>query len=379
MRIEVTSSLESVPAAAWDALTTADDPFVEYAFLRALETSGSVGHASGWVPCHVLVWGADDTLVGALPLYAKSHSYGEYIFDWAWANAAARAGLDYYPKLVSAVPFTPAGGRRLLVGDGSTSGPVVDALLAGAQAVIEQLDASSLHLLFCTAEEREALERDHGLLARLTYQFHWTNQGWQDFAEYLASFRAPERRKVRKERREAAAAGLNIRTLRGRELSERQLAALHAFYRDTTGRKGAIPYLTGDFFAELGTSLGDRALILMAEDGDRPVAASLSFQRGRHLYGRYWGCLQDYDKLHFELCYYRPIELCLRHGWTRFEAGAQGEHKLKRGLLPSETWSAHWLRDADLSRAVADYLPREAMQHRLEMQSLARHGPFKRG
>ena len=377
VEVTVINGLDEVPAVEWNALAGTDNPFVEHSFLLALETSGSVGEGTGWTPCHVLV---RDTgiLVGAMPLYVKTHSYGEYIFDWAWANAAQRYGIEYYPKLVCAVPFTPATGPRLLLRGGAPEQGVVGGLLSGVHAVAEQVGASSFHVLFCSEEERGLLAKA-GLLPRLTYQYHWENRGWSTFESYLGTFRSTPRRLVRKERREAAANGLEVRTLRGHELTGAQLDHLYAFYRDTTGRKGAIPYLTQPFFRALNTSLRDSALVALAQDGARPVAGALSFQRGDHLYGRYWGCLQDFDKLHFELCYYRHIELCIEHGWTRFEAGAQGQHKIKRGLMPSPTYSAHWIRDPGLAEAVADYLPREAQQTRWEMEALAKRGPFRRG
>ncbi len=378
VQIEIVPSLDDVPAAQWDALTGDGDPFVEHAFLRALETSGSVGPRTGWSPCHVLVR-RDGELAGAAPLYAKTNSYGEYIFDWAWANAASQLGTAYYPKLVSAVPFTPATGRRLLVADGATSGEVVDALLAGMSTMVEEVDASSLHLLFVTEAERTSLADNYGLLPRLTYQYHWENQGYATFEDYLSTFRHGARRQVKKERREAMASGLEIRTLTGDEITDEIAATAYRFYRDTTARKGAIAYLTADFYAELARSLKHRAVLNLATDAGRPVAGALSFAKGGYLFGRYWGCIEDYDKLHFELCYYANLALCIDRGWTRFEAGAQGQHKIKRGLMPSPTYSAHWLRHEELRDAIANYLPREAAQNQYEMRMLAERGPFKRG
>ncbi len=378
LRIEIVPGLEHVTAAEWNALAGAHDPFVEHAFLSTLETTGCVGAEAGWSPAHVLVR-RDGRLVGAAPTYVKTHSYGEYIFDWAWANAASRLGEEYYPKIVCAVPFTPAGGRRLLVEGDAVYGEVVDALIAGLATIAEEVDSSSIHLLFVTADEHEALGQRPGFMPRLTYQYHWTNDGqWADWDEYIAAFRAPARRKVNKERREAKAAGLTIDALRGAAITDEVAAAMYAFYRDTTWRKGAIPYLTEGFFAALAGPLAHRAVVMMARDGDRAVAGSLSFQKGDHLYGRYWGCLEAYDKLHFEVCYYRHIELSLEQGWSRFEAGAQGQHKIKRGLMPNATYSVHWIRGGALQRAVGDYLPREAFAHRREMEHLATRGPFKR-
>jgi predicted N-acyltransferase len=379
LEIDIVDGLQHVGADEWNALVPADAPFTEYAFLRTLEDTGCVGDRSGWSPAHVLVRRAG-VLVGAAPLYAKNNSYGEYIFDWAWANAASQIGVEYYPKLVCAVPFTPATGRRLLVEGQAVEGAVVDALIAGMSAVAQQLDASSLHLLFVAEEEHAALKAHDGLLPRLTYQYHWQNDGsWTSWDDFMCALRAPSRRKINKERREAASAGLTVEVLQGEAITADVAAAMYRFYRDTTWRKGAIPYLTEAFFMALAGPLQHLAVIHQCSDDGRPVAGSLSFQKGDHLYGRYWGCLEAYDKLHFEVCYYRHIELCLQKGWSRFEAGAQGQHKIKRGLMPTPTYSMHWLRDGQLRDAVADFLPREAHAHTREMQALAERGPFKRG
>jgi predicted N-acyltransferase len=374
--ISIVSDIGDIEADAWNRLVGDSNPFVEHAFLAALESSGSVGGEAGWGPAHVVVHDGG-RLIGAAPMYVKGHSYGEYIFDWSWANAAQQMGIRYYPKLVSAVPFTPAAGPRLLVHPDADSESVLDALTSGMRSMADHIGASSIHVLFTTEAQREALG-SRGLLERLTYQFHWENKGYVDFADYLARFRSSERRKVRKERREATASGLTIQTLRGGELSDAQLQHVFAFYRDTTGRKGAIPYLNEGFFAELNRSLAHLAVVVLASDGDRPVAGALSFEKGKHLYGRYWGCLEDYDKLHFELCYYQHIERAIALGYDRFEAGAQGQHKIKRGLMPAPTHSAHWIADPTLSEAVADYLPREAAANRQEMEALAASGPFRR-
>jgi len=319
-----------------------------------------------------------DQLVGAVPLYLKNHSYGEYIFDWSWANAAEQAGLSYYPKLVSAIPFTPATGRRFLTTEPVLDEDIFQALVAGVHEMANRTQSSSVHVLFCTREEQSALEQA-GFLPRLTYQFHWTNSaGWSTFDEYVSSFRASSRRKVRKERREACAEGMQIRVLRGGELTNDQIDAMYRFYSVTAQRKWGQPYLSHAFFRELNLSLRDHAVVAMAWLGETPVAGALAFQRGKHLYGRHWGCLDQHDKLHFELCYYRLIECCLDHGWSRFEAGAQGQHKVKRGLLPSETYSAHWIRHPGLANAVAAYLPDEAENTRAEMEHFQRRSPFRR-
>lgn len=375
---EVIDSLAAVKSGEWDALVGPDDPFTEHRFLRALEDSHSVGERTGWYPRHLLLRDRSGTLVGALPLYLKDNSYGEYIFDWGWADAALSAGIPYYPKLVAAVPFTPVTGQRLLVPTGEERGEIQAALLVSLQELAEQLDVSSAHLLFVTDEERALLERFPAYLPRLTYQFRWDNVGYASFGEYLGTFRNATRKSVRRERQRVAESGLAIHTLRGEELCDAHWDALYAFYHDTTGRKWGQRYLTRRFFELLRERLADRVVVTLALEGQRAVAGALSFHKGACLYGRYWGCLESYDGLHFELCYYRPIELCIERGYTRFEAGAQGAHKLKRGLLPQPTHSAHLLRSRALHQAVARYLTQEARATRQEMAHLAEHGPFRR-
>jgi len=378
LQIELVDALTAVHAASWDALGSPDDPFTTHAFLSALEAGGSVGPRTGWLPQHVLVR-RQGRLVGALPLYVKGHSYGEYIFDWGWADAAQRAGIRYYPKLVSAVPFTPATGPRLLV-DPSLSEVAVSeiqrALLAGAMHLADAADASSLHVLFCPEDQRQKLE-ELDLIGRQTHQYHWTNQGYSDFDDWLSTFRSRRRKETRRERR--LPPGVQILDVAGHDLSPLQQRAVRSLYEDTCLKRGGHPYLTADSFSLLWSAPEPGSRVLLAEEGGDVVAMALLFQRGRHLYGRYWGCRPGYESLHFELCYHRPIDLCIQHGWTRFEAGAQGQHKIKRGLVPTATWSAHWLAHAGLARAVADACQREARSTARHMELLADRAPFQRG
>ena len=378
MRLQVIDALSQLSEPDWNALVSPDDPFTTYAFLRALEDSGSVGQGSGWQPMHVVAY--DDTLlVGAIPLYLKTDSYGEYIFDWGWANASQRAGIRYYPKLTSAIPFTPATGRRLLLHPQAPP-ETVDTLVQGLQDLAEKTKASSIHALFLTKEEQDALS-PKGFLPRLTYQFHWENKvgsGYQDFDDFLQHFRSSIRKQTRKERRQAAASGLTLCVKRGSELNEAEWAALFHFYRHTAQDKHAIPYLTKKFFDLLRGPLMPYVVASLGLKGETPVAGSLAFQKGKHLYGRYWGCLESHEALHFELCYYQLIDFCIKHKLTRFEAGAQGEHKLKRGFLPSPTYSAHWLRHPGFAQAIADFLERETSAVQEEMAALLPHGPFHR-
>jgi predicted N-acyltransferase len=377
VRATVAPSIHEADAASWDAIAGEDDPFAEHAFLAALEDSGSICEATGWKPQHLLVH-EGDALVGAMPLYEKTHSYGEYIFDFAWANASHRAGARYYPKLVSMTPATPATGTRLLIAKTADRAAVTKALLDAAIALAEKSSASSIHLLFLSALERDDVARDGRFAARLSEQFHFTNDGYTSFEDLLSRFRSPSRKQIKRERRIVAESGLEIRTLTGDELSPEEWRALRRFYVDTCGRKGSPPYLKPDFFDRLARTFASRVVAVLAYEGGAPVAGTLNFEKGKHLYGRYWGADSHAEMLHFELCYYRLIERTIARGLSRFEAGAQGEHKLKRGLMPSEIHSAHLLRDPRLDAAIRDFLPREAEAVREEIATLAAMGPFKR-
>lgn len=377
LRVELVSDLGSVDPKAWDALTGDDDPFVEHAFLSALETSGSVGEDSGWLPVHVLVW-RGDALVGALPLYAKDHSWGEFIFDFEWAHASEQAGVPYYPKLVSMAPFTPATGRRLLMAPGEDPAEITAALIAGARDAADEIGASSLHLLFLTEFERDQVTAC-GLSPRTTLQFHWHNRNYESFADFLAGFRSDKRKQVRRERRRVAENELTIELKEGPSLDEGEWASLARFYRLGVNRYGSYPYLRPKFFEKIRDHHAHRVVAAFAYRAGVPIAASLSFEKGAHLYGRYWGASEEHDHLHFELCYYRLIERAIERKLTRFEAGAQGHHKLARGMLPAPIHSAHWIRHPGLAAAIEEYLPMEAADVHRRMAMLRERSPFHRG
>ncbi len=385
MKVKWLAGVGEVDAADWDALSGDNDPFSEHAFLAALEDSGSVGGGSGWTPLHVAAF-AGDALVGVLPLYVKAHSYGEYIFDFAWANASQRIGARYYPKLVGMTPLTPATGTRWLVHPEAARSEVVGALLDGALAACDEVGASSVHLNFLSEAEADEVQTLRGppsgserpYLPRVTHQFHWHNEGYADFDAFLARFRSSMRKKLRKERRVVAESGLDVGVVTGDQLSPEDWGRIRGFYHDTCWRKGSEPYLTNAFFDRIAVTFAARVVVGYARSNGSLVAASLNFEKGSHLYGRYWGCDESHEMLHFELCYYQLIERAIARGYTRFEAGAQGTHKLRRGLMPSEIHSAHFLAHPVLRDAVADYLPREAEGTRHEMRALAEHGPFRR-
>ena len=377
LEVEIAQGIHTVPQADWDSLVGRHDPFMTHAFLTALESSGSATADTGWLPLHVLCR-RHKQLIGAAPLYLKNHSYGEYIFDWSWAQAAQRAGLRYYPKLVCAVPFTPATGTRLLVSEQEDPSEIRRALVGGMMHVAQQAQASSLHILFCTEQERETLSQIPGLHGRLTHQFHWNNPGIQSFEEWLNLLRSRRRKETRRERRRAQELGVEIRVLRGRDITPRYWQALEGFYRDTVEKKWGEAYLSPDFFQIAADTLHPMAIAVLGIQNDQVVAGALAFQRGDHLIGRYWGCRPGFERLHFEICYHRPIELCITEGWTKFEAGAQGHHKLSRGLMPAATHSLHWIRHPGLENAVRQAVHEESEHVRQGLQSMAKHGPFRR-
>jgi len=379
--VQVLDSISRVPAADWDRLADEGDPFLEHGFLAALEASGTVGARAGWVPRLLVARDGEGRLVGAVPLYLKTNSYGEFIFDWGWAEAARRAGVRYFPKLVAAIPFTPATGRRLpLLSAADVDSPaVVEALLAAVRAIAEDEGASSAHVLFCTEAEKAALA-GAGYHPRLSMQFHWHNRPerpFESFDDYLSTFRSRNRKQVRKERTVAAGHGLRFATKTGAELDAADWRALRRLYRENVARHGGIPYLTDAFFEIARDTLGHRLVATLAYRGGEPVAGTINFEKGPHLYGRYWGCVADFQMLHFELCYYRLIERAIERRCTLFEAGAQGEHKLKRGLAPALTHSAHWIRDSRLAKAVAGFVRAEAESVAEEALLYAEHTPFR--
>ncbi|GHC25850.1 MULTISPECIES: GNAT family N-acetyltransferase [Gemmobacter] len=381
LTVTLAESIAAVPAADWDALAAPgtgrpDDPFTTHRFLLALEASGSTGPGTGWLARPLLVHrGAQ--MIAAAPLYVKSHSQGEYIFDHGWAEAYERAGGRYYPKLQIAVPFTPATGRRFLTLPGEEVAGMA-ALIEGATRVAQQNGLSSLHATFCTEAEAET-GAAMGLMPRLTQQFHWQNDGYSSYEDFLATLASRKRKALRKERAMANSHGLRIENLTGDALRAEHWDAFWAFYQDTGSRKWGRPYLTRNFFDRIQQTMRDDVLLVLAFDGSRPVAGALNFIGRSALYGRYWGCVEDYPCLHFELCYHRAIDWAIAQGLDRVEAGAQGEHKLARGYLPAETHSLHWIADPAFARAVADYLDRERAAVDEEIEVLTAYGPFRRG
>ncbi len=366
-------SLADVDAAEWNALPGADAPFLRHEFLLALETSGCATPATGWDARHLLLREPGGALAGAIPLYLKSHSWGEFVFDFAWADAYHRAGLAYYPRLVSAVPFTPATGPRILAaGDEARA-----ALVHAARALVDDIGVSSLHVLFLRAEDRGTLEAE-GLLPRLDCQFHWRNDGYGTYDDFLAGFTAEKRKKLRRERRRVQEAGIACRTLTGADLDERLLGVIHGLHADTFARHGHAPYLNLAFFTELARAMPENLVVELASLGGEPVACAIMLRGSDTLYGRYWGASGDFHSLHFELCYHRGVEYCIREGLARFEPGTQGEHKLLRGFLPTPVWSMHAIADPRFAAAIGDWLGREQDGRRAWLREAAAHLPFRR-
>jgi hypothetical protein len=385
-RIRQIASLAAVKAADWDACANPGglaspggerfNPFLTHAFLDALETSACVGGRTGWIPAHVLVETPDGKLVACAPAYLKTHSLGEYVFDHGLADAFHRVGGQYYPKLLVAVPFTPVTGRRLLVAADAPEG-AAEALTLGLRTLSKNAGASSLHINFPDAPDRDFLEQA-GFLPRKGQQFHFYNRGYQTFDDFLATLASRKRKAIRKERAEVAAAGLTIEWATGADLTEAHWDAFYAFYLDTGERKWGRPYLTRAFFSKLGAAMADRVLLVLARRKGRLIAGALNLIGDDALYGRNWGALEQHPCLHFELCYYQAIEFALSRGLSRVEAGAQGEHKLSRGYEPVATFSAHQFADPRLAGAAADFFAREAQAVESLIEDYAEHAPFRK-
>ncbi len=375
LTIEIVDRIAAVAAADWDSCAGSANPFVTHAFLAALEESGSVGGRTGWLPYHLVARDAAGAVVGAVPMYLKGHSYGEYVFDHGWAQAYTRAGGRYYPKLQVSVPFTPVPGPRLLVRPDAA--PAVRlALIDGLGEVARRRKVSSLHVTFCTDAEKDAFA-EAGWLIREGYQFHWHNANYASFDDFLATLSHGRRKAIKRERREVAAQGITMEIATGAALTTAHWDAFFDFYIATSERKWGDPYLTRRFFEILGATMGDRVALVLARKDGRWVGGALNLVGDDAIYGRNWGCRGDFPFLHFEACYYQAIEYAIVRGLARVEAGAQGEHKLSRGYMPRATWSAHYILDPGFRAAVADFLRRETAVVTQEIDALAEHGPFR--
>jgi hypothetical protein len=378
--IKVIGDIGDISAQDWDACAGNDDPFVSHAFLSALEESGSVGPDAGWLPQHLVLEDESAVPLAVVPLYLKDNSYGEYVFDWGWADAYHRAGGRYYPKLQAAVPFTPVTGRRLLVRRDlppQMQRILQTTLLSGLVQLAERLEVSSFHITFASKAEWQ-LCGEVGMLQRTDRQFHWLNDDFKSFDDFLNQLSSRKRKAIRKERRVVNEGEVIIHSLSGDQIEPRHWDAFYRFYCDTSDRKWGQAYLNRGFFARLGETMSGRVLLIMAEQDGGFVGGALNLIGGDTLYGRYWGCLETFKFLHFEVCYYRAIDYAIENGLARVEAGAQGEHKLKRGYLPHPTYSAHWIADPGFREAVARFLSEETKAVRDDIDALGEHSPFKR-
>jgi predicted N-acyltransferase len=381
LRATVHTTTASIPAAVWNGLLPAtagvpDNPFLDHAFFLALEESRCATRRTGWSPQHLLLEDGDGRPVGLMPLFLKSHSMGEYVFDHSWADAYQRAGGAYYPKLQASVPFTPVTAPKLLVPSGDPA--VKRALLTTAETLAGRLDASSVHATF-VPEDEVTLTAEAGWLFRSDTQFHWHNQGFSSFDDYLATLSSRHRKVMKRERRDALADGLTVKWLSGNDLTEAAWDAFYDFYEDTGSRKWGQPYLNREFFSRLSASMADRVVLMLAYDGPRAIAGALNLRGATTLYGRNWGATRQVPFLHFELCYYQAIDYAIAHKLATVEAGAQGEHKLARGYEPATTRSIHWIADPGLRHAIADYLVRERASVERQQDMLEQFTPFRKG
>lgn len=376
MELKILSAIDEVERSDWNRIAAHGHPFLRYEFLAALERNACVGAQHGWLPRYLTAFDADGQLAGAVPLYIKNNSYGEFVFDWAWADAWQRHGLQYYPKAVVAIPYTPATGPRILIADRADRENIATQLIELALAWCEDENLSSLHWLFTNEQDTRRLA-EHDLILRLGCQFHWKNNGYRDFADLLDGFTSRKRKKVLRERRQVRDAGIRIDCIHGSEANELQLRTMYEFYCSTFEKKSGYPTFTLEFFREIASSMGDQLVFFIASLEQRIVAGSICLRNHDTLYGRHWGCRENYHSLHFEACYYQGIDYCIKHGLEYFEPGAQGEHKISRGFLPAPTWSAHWIAHTGFREIIRRHLEQETAAMREYMTELSTRSPYK--
>jgi len=376
MQISVIGSLSEVSAAEWNALVHADNPFARHEFLIAMERHDAVGKTFGWYPQYLIARDSNK-LVGAAPMYLKDNSYGELVFDWAWADAYQRSGESYYPKLVVAIPYTPATGQRLLVHPESDYQAVAQAMINAATEHAQNLQVSSLHWLFTNEQDTALLKHQPDYMLRLGCQFHWHNQDYQSFEDYLNHFSSSKRKKIRQERRRVKDQGISLEILHGDEVSQEQWEIYHRFYNSTFDRKYGYATFSQNFFLEIAKTMPRNIVLVLAKHQDDYVAGAFNIRGSETLYGRHWGCSHEFHSLHFEACYYQGLEYCINNGLQRFEPGAQGEHKIARGFLPAKTWSAHWIADERFETPIRQFVTHELKGMEHYIAELQEHSPFK--
>lgn len=375
MKTCVHNSLDTISPDKWNALITDDNPFLQYAFLSALEHNHCL-QPFGWEPQYIAAYDEGECLLGAVPMYLKDNSYGELVFDSPWAEAYQRAGMSYYPKLVVAIPYTPATSHRILVREDCNQEEVSELLVNTAIQHASHLNVSSLHWLFPTEQESSTLE-SHGLMRRTGCQYHWHNQNYQNFTAFLEKLSSSKRKKIKRERRHVTEAGIEIEIIHGDQATDEQLQTAAHFYRKTFDEKWGTATFNLDFFKEIARTMGKQLILFFALHKKRFVACAICFKSNNTLFGRHWGCDEEFHSLHFELCYHQGIEYCINEDLDHFDPGAQGEHKISRGFLPTPTWSAHWIANDSFRVAVKDFLDRETTGMRNYMDALTTHSPYK--
>ena len=378
MNVRFISSIHNVQSQDWNEVTGREHPFMRHEFFAALEDSGSTGEAAGWQTQHIVVENKAKDIIAVMPLYIKTHSHGEFVFDWSWADAYHRAGLHYYPKLLTAIPFTPATGPRLCIKDVSESCKIRASIFDAAKTLAEEVDASSWHLLF--NDETDCQQWDRlGISRRLGVQFHWFNQGYKSFDDFLSTFTSRKRKQIKRERNRVREQGLKLQTIEGTDITPEHLQTFYTFYQLTNIKySGYGGYLSDLFFYQLSINLADHMVMILVTQENQYVAGSLFLKSEDTLFGRYWGCIKEFDFLHFETCYYQGIEYCIKHGLSRFDPGAQGEHKIKRGFAPIRTWSNHWIKHPRFAKAIGDFLVKEEARMTEYQQDAMALLPFKK-
>jgi len=374
--IKINETLSTISATEWNLLAGNQFPFIQYEFLIALENHGAVGKEFGWLPHYFLAY-EDEHLIGAIPAYIKFNSYGEFVFDWAWADAYQRSNLRYYPKLVTSIPYTPATGPRILVNEDKRYKEIADILIQAILSFSTKMNISSYHCLFTNNKDTAYFAESENFMMRLGCQFHWTNQNYKDFPDYLDQLTSKKRKQIKRERRIVKEQGIEFEILNGHSATDEHWEIYHRFYESTFERKSGMPTLSKSFFQEIAQTMSENIVLVFAKYQDEYVASAFNLRGTDALYGRHWGCSEDFDNLHFEACYYQGLEYCINNGLKYFEPGAQGEHKIARGFLPTKTWSAHWIAHPQFKQSIEHFLKHETEGILQYIEDLNQHSPFK--
>ena len=377
IKIKTIKSLHDVSASEWNTLAGSQFPFIQHEFLIALENNGAVGKEFGWLTNFFLAY-EDDKLIGALPLYIKFNSYGEFVFDWAWADAYQQNHIRYYPKLVTAIPYTPATGPRIFIQDNERYQDIADTLINSVLSFAEKSQVSSFHCLFTNTKDTNYFAQHPRFMMRLGCQFHWSNNNYKSFSDYLDKLTSKKRKQIKRERRIVKEQGIEFEILNGLTATNQHWDIYHRFYENTFERKSGMPTLSKDFFKEIAKTMPDNIVLVLAKYQGEYVASAFNLKGTDTLYGRHWGCSEDFDNLHFEACYYQGLEYCINNGLKHFEPGAQGEHKIARGFMPTKTWSAHWIAHPQFSESIANFLNHETKGMLHYIEELNEHSPFKK-